>query len=403
MKIFNKIKNNREIVVLILISGFGVLAGSLLAPVEAIYLNTLTDHKTLLGLTFAIGTLSIFLFSIYISRLEHKFNRKKLALLGFGAGLMYPIIYATSFNIFQYMFGRVSWAFAAVISGIMIDALFQDFISKKKNIGEIAGIRSSVGAICGTSGAVVGGYLADGYGLKIPYYFVIVIYILLLTIFISFVYNKIDEKPREKEHKKFHIRESLRDIIKHPFLFLRVFLEGITQSHWTMEPIIFPLIIFELTGGNTATGIVFGLMGVVAMFTLPTAGRYIDKKTSVHGLKISFILYAIAFAVLYMSQNIILFTAGALLLSLGKSFNGPSFVKIETKYIASKKRIEYLSYFKAYDTLTATATAITVGILLDLFTPQMVLLFFMIFTIVGGNIGFRLFENKHKAFTAAKK
>ena len=161
-----------------------------------------------------------------------------------------------------------------------------------------------------------------------------------------------------------------------------------------MEPIIFPLIILELTGQNMATGMVFGLMGVTAMIALPIAGKYIDKTSSIQGLKITFTFYTLAFVVLFLANNILIFVIGVIILSLGKSFNGPSFDKIETKRIDSDKRIEYLSYFKAYDTLTAVFAAFLVGLLLKFFSPKIIILFYILFTALGGYSGFLFYNIK---------
>ncbi len=40
-------------------------------------------------------------------------------------GIVYPLIYATSTNVFQYLVCRVGWAFAATTTGMLINAIFQ--------------------------------------------------------------------------------------------------------------------------------------------------------------------------------------------------------------------------------------------------------------------------------------
>ena len=85
--ILQKLKRNKELVVLIAISGLGVMAGSIIAPIEAVFITTLTSSKILLGLTFSVGTFGIFIFSIFIGKINKKFSRQKLAYLGFLPGL----------------------------------------------------------------------------------------------------------------------------------------------------------------------------------------------------------------------------------------------------------------------------------------------------------------------------
>ena len=58
------------------------------------------------------------------------------------------------------MFGRSAWALAGVSTGVILAALFQNLVAKKKNIAQIYGIKSSVAAIAGAAGALMGGLLA---------------------------------------------------------------------------------------------------------------------------------------------------------------------------------------------------------------------------------------------------
>lgn len=379
---------------MIAVSSLGVIAGSLLAPIEAIFISSLTSSKTLLGLTFSIGSISYLFFSLWSGRKSIVWGRKKFILIGLAAGIFYPIIYATALNVFQYMFGRVAWALAGGISGIMINSLFQDLVAKKKNIAEVIGWRFSAQSIAGTVAVIASGWMADQWSLRIPYLLVIAAYLLALFLFVYFIYGQVEDKRIKNTSAKQSISESLRDLVTNPYLFLRSFLEGITQSHWVMEPIIFPLIILGMTGKNLYTGLIFGLMGVVAMIFFPAIGRLVDKSSPVKALKKAFVIYSFALVILFMAKSIILFTLGALLLSLGKAFNGTASSKIETQNIKSEYRGEYLSYIKAYDLLTAAIAAMIIGVLLNYFTPRIVLLLFAIFTASGGLLGFGLFNLK---------
>lgn len=390
---FQKIKNNIEIVALILISGLGVMAGSLIAPVEALFIDSLTEDKFLLGLVFSMGALFLFLISIFIGK-KMIFGKRKMIMFGLLLGVFYPLIYATSFTVFQYISGKLVWAFSAAMAGVMINALFHDLIAKKKNIAELAAWKDSVGSIAGTFGAIIGGYFADSFNLVFPYYLVIGVYVLSFLIFFVFINKKEEQKDKLFKENKQGFWSTIRMIRGNPYLFLRVFTEGITLSHWAMEPIIFPLIVYSITGKVFYVGLVFSLMGLVAIFALPLVGRYVDKTFPVISLKISFVLITLSFIILFFSHNIVLFLFGAMVLSLGKVFNGPAFIKIEVQNVKNELRGEYLSYVKAYDTLTAVFASLVVGLLLKVISPRQIILVFAIFTIIGAWTGFYLFNKK---------
>lgn len=135
--------NKSRIISLIAISCLGVISGSLIAPIEARFIQSLAKDMLITGLTFSIGTAFLFFFSVYLGRLSLKYGKRKIVLAGMLIGLIYPLIYATSLNALQYIIGKVAWAFASVASWNMINAIFQDEIRKNKRIAEISGYRFS--------------------------------------------------------------------------------------------------------------------------------------------------------------------------------------------------------------------------------------------------------------------
>ncbi len=383
---------NSRIVSLIAISSLGTMAGSFIAPIESRFIQSIVDDPLVIGLIFSFGTIMLFSFSIYLGRLSLKYGKRRIVLIGMIAGLLYPLIYATSFNAFQYFIGKIAWALASVSSWNMINAIFQDEIKKSKRIGEISGWKFSAQSFSGSIGSLVGGYIADIYGLRIPYILIVFSYMLSLLLFIK--YFPVNEESFRMIKNKRKVSASIKEIISHPYLSFRMFTEGITQSHWAMEPIVFPLLIYSITKSDFSTGLVFASMGIVAMIFLPVSGRIVDKTSSITGLKLAFLLYTFSLFILAFSSSYILILIGALLLSIGKTFNGPSISKIETEHIKSDVRGEYLGYFSAYDTITGALASLLTGYMLRYLTPNQVFFIFGIFTLLGFLIGYSLFKVK---------
>ncbi len=229
----------RRLVLLTCVSSLSVFAGSLLAPVESRFIYSLCGDTRIVGLIFSAGTILSFLFSILIGRKSLKWGKKRTTLLGMLVGIVYPLIYATSTNAFQYLVGRVGWAFATATTGMLINALFQDTVKSTKNIAEFFGYRFSAQSIAGSAGSFLGGYLGDTYGLRAPYFLLPLVYALMMVVMI-YAFRDYGE-GKAADGGKHSITSSLRNIMSNPFLFFRFFTEGITQSHWAMEPIVFPL------------------------------------------------------------------------------------------------------------------------------------------------------------------
>jgi MFS family permease len=335
----------------------------------------------------------LFVFTIFFGRQSSRYGKRKILILSLLFGIVYPLIYATSYNIFQYIIGRAAWAVSASMTGVMVSSLFQDLIRDRNNIAELAGWGASLNSITGTFGAITGGVITDISSPRITYLLIVLLYLIVLYVFINFDYSKYykEFKPIKKSSKLLILK-----IINNPLLFLRIFLEGITQAHWVMEPILFPLIIFSMAGSNMMTGIVFGLMGIVAMIVLPFSGRWIDKKSPEKGYVVSFIFVILGFIILGMSSKYIFFVFGAMILSIGKAFFGPASTKIETINIRLEERDEILSYIRAYDILTAAVAGLLLGVMLNYFEPRVILYIFSVFTFFGGIVGYSIYRSKSK-------
>ncbi len=385
----------RKTLVLILLSSLGVFSGSLLAPIEARFLQMIVHDTFLIGTIFAVGTIFTFIFSVIVGRKSVAWGKRKAAIFGLFVGIFYPVIYATSLNIFQCFLGKIASAFAGAASWNMINAIFQDMLKRNKRAGEISGYKFSAQSIAGAFGAITSGLLADYFGIKAPFVVVSVAYFVVLLVFLK-------EFPVSEESitavQKRSVKTNLGRIFENPYLFFRFFTEGVTQSHWAMEPIVFPLAIYSLTHSNTATGIVFAGMGVIAMFALPLTGRLADKFGVISSLKLAFFFYSFSLFLLSFANSFFTFFIAALLLSLGKTFNGPAIAKIEIEHIENRYRGEFLGYFYAYDTITGAIAALVTGFMLKFLAPQKVFLIFACFTVIAFIIGYLLFLKKKQSF-----
>ncbi len=385
---------SREIVSLGAVSVLGVMAGSLIAPVESRMVSLLAGDPVLVGATFALGAMCLFLFNVLVGRMSVFWGKKRVALLGLAAGVLYPVVYATSLNVFQYMAGRIAWALAGAVTGSIVGAIFQDLLSARRDAAEVSGWVMSARSVAGMACAVLGGYLGDVVGLRGPYWLVPLLYVASIVLFVVFVAPGYREKRVERSVSRRSVRENLSILVGNRLLFLRLFTEGVTQSHWAMEPILFPLAVYAMTGSNTVTGVVFGLMGLVAMPVLPLSGRFVDRTSPVRGLLVAFVLYTVGLFVLALASSmgdIYWFSLGAVLLSLGKAFNGPSVFRIELDNIENEYRGEFLGYFGAYDTLTGAIAALATGFLLRFLSVPGVFMAFGVFTLVGFVLGFSIY------------
>ncbi|MCK4968278.1 MAG: MFS transporter, partial [Candidatus Aenigmarchaeota archaeon] len=236
-------ENTKKFAIITIISALNMVGGSFLAPIEVRFLQTLTSNTTLIGLTYSFGAIFFAFLSIYMGRLSATYGKKRFITTGAIAGIFYPLLFANTINVFQYMGVKLIWAFAGASTGPLLAAYLQDALYENKKKGTFLGVFHSIHAIAGSMGALVGGYLSDAYNLATPYYaggYFLVIPALISIIFIGFK-NDTKEKPVVEKRS---ILFSMKYVLSKPILIFHIILNTAFGLNWNMKIIIYPLVIY---------------------------------------------------------------------------------------------------------------------------------------------------------------
>ncbi|MBU4246721.1 MAG: MFS transporter [Nanoarchaeota archaeon] len=382
-----KRKNTLKIFALItLATALSVAAGSVLSPIEVRFLETLTSNTALIGARYSLAAAFGGIFSLIIGRLSYKYGKRRFIITGALLAIISPLLYVHSSNIFQYMTFGVVAAFAGAAIGPPISSMLQDTLANNKSRGKLLGISYAAAAIMGSAGAFVGGITADIYGLKAPYYAVAFIGILTAAAVIALVIgykNHAKTSSKKIVLEKRDILFSERYILKDPALIFHFILQSAFGLYWSIKPILFPLAIFAIAKSNTATGSVFAAMGIVAMFVLPLAGHYIDKKGYLKGAKIGYMILGIASIALAFSDTLSMFFIFASLFAVGEAINGPMRGVIEINHIKNRHRTELMGFYYAHSALLSIISPLIAGLLLAFMPPSKVLLIYSIILWIG--------------------
>ncbi|MEA3230048.1 MAG: MFS transporter, partial [archaeon] len=352
-------------------------AGYIIAPIEVRFISSLTTSTTLIGTTYAIGALFFALLSIWLGRMSDRIGRDKFMVLGCTLGILYPLLYASTYNVFQYMGVKFIWAFSAVATGPIFMAYLHDILKNLKKKGHYIGILYSVQSILGAGAQFISGYLSDTFGLSIPYIAMSLIFVLATIISLKEIGFKTPIHEAEKDDSKRDMFFGLRYILKRPALNFYFFHNTAFSLNWGIKVMLWPLIIFGITQRDIMTGSVFATMGIVAFFILLVAGKFVDRTGPFISAMISLIILGTCGLFLVFTQNIHIFWLFAALYAVGEALNGPAQGVLLTENIESKYRGEVLGLDAVFDSSLAMISPFIAGVLLNFWNPQTVLFLYI--------------------------
>ena len=368
-------KKLKEFIIGAIIISLATVAGYLIAPIEVRFLYTLTNNSTLIGLTYAVGSILFGILSIWLGRLSDKFGRNRFIILGCLLGVIYPLLYASTYNIYQYMGVKFVWAFASVTTGPIFMAYLQDLLTHIKKQGQYIGIVFSLQSIFGAGAAFLGGYLSDKFNFIVPYVLVSVVF--ALATIIAFFELRYKKATKIHENKPKGLLFGVKYILKKPALIFYLITNSAFGVNWGIKGMLWPLIIFGMVGKDTITGSIFATMGVVAFLLLLFIGRLVDKIGPFKSAFISMTILGLSGIVLGLTNNIIFFWIAAAIFAVGEAINGPMQAVLLTNHVNSAHRGEILGLDAVFDRTLNTIAPFFAGFLLNYVTAQTILLIFV--------------------------
>jgi DHA1 family multidrug resistance protein-like MFS transporter len=368
--------NIKHLFLIATVSSLGVFAGSLIAPIEARYIESITNSPVLTGTVFGVGSALFAFLSVYVGRLSDRIGRKRVILAGLIIGAIYAVLYSLVLNIFHLYGVKFAWALSAVATGPVLAAYLQDFLEPYKNKGRYFGYVYSVQSICGSAGAVVGGYVAQTYGLAAPLYILAGVYILMFII-TSFAFPK-DKRTNSEETKtpQLSLGETLKFVLTKPELLFYLSLNTSFGINWGIKIFLWPIAIFALSQSDLVTGSIFATMGVIAFILLPFAGRIVDHYGSFKSSFIQFVILGLTGVGLALTDSLTLFWILAGIYTIGEVLNVSQIV-LFTENVPSNIRGAVVGLDAAMDQMLAVAAPFIAGFLIIMFGIQFTLLIFM--------------------------
>jgi MFS family permease len=163
--------NPMEIVVVLWITTFITMLGiGLIAPLMSIYAKKMGASNFDIGLIFGSFAIARTIAQIPIGNLSDKYGKKIFILIGtFFCGvftLMYAFVNSVAGLLLVRIFNGAFSSFITPVAGAYVAT-----IAPKGKLGEYMGIFGSAIGLGFSTGPLIGGFLAEWYGIRTPFYF----------------------------------------------------------------------------------------------------------------------------------------------------------------------------------------------------------------------------------------
>lgn len=385
--------NLKQLAIIASISSIGVFAGSLIAPIEARYIESITHDPILTGSIFGFGSVCFAFLSVYIGRLSDRLGRKRVILGGLLIGALYALFYSLVLNVFHLYGVKFAWAFSAVATGPILSAYLQDFLEPYQNKGRYFGYVYSLQSVSGSGGAVIGGYVAETFGLVAPFFVLLAVYLIMFSLTLLVLPPDKGHHETANAKKALSFFETFKFILTKPALLFYLSLNTSFGINWGIKTFLWPLAIFAIADSDLVTGSIFATMGVVACVLLPFAGRIVDRYGAYRISFFQFALLGITGTGMALTNSVEIFWALAAVYTIGEVLNVSQIV-LFAENVPNEIRGAVVGLDAAMDQLLAVASPFIAGFLIVAFGIQTTLLIFMslywVSILVSGFVYWRL-------------
>ncbi|XRO75070.1 MFS transporter [Methanocaldococcus sp. 28A] len=374
-------------VFVIWITTFTTMLGvGFIAPIMAIYAQTLGATNLQIGLIFGSFALARTVAQIPVGVLSDIYGKKFFIVCGtFFYGvftLMYNFVSTVLGLLIVRTFTGIFSAFVTPVAGSYIAA-----IAPKTRLGEYMGIFNSAITLGFGVGPFIGGFLADIYGIKTPFYFCGFLGILAAII----SYMKLEDIVFNENTKNRNIK-NISNLFSFEFLKNRNFLASfiINTSNVMINAGIFAYLALYATNYDitlTQVGAMIASTNILMALLQRTFGKLYDKFGNVMIIIgifiISFGMYLLSISTTFLSMIISL-----IIVAVGSSISSTATTSLAVKDIPTHRKGEAMGLFTTSINIGMFIGAVSFGFLADILGIANMYKFSSIFSIIVGIISY---------------
>ena len=204
------------------------------------------------------------------------FDRKKVLLFAYAGFLIGTLCCAISPAYEILLISRVVTGLFGGLIGAQVLSIVADIIPYERRAAAMGMIMAAFSA-ASVFGVPFGLYIANLFNWHAPFFFVVILGILLVPFLAKFL-PKMNQHLLDSNRQKVGPLELIGDIVKNPSQILALSLTAfLMMGHFMIIPFINPFLEFNMGFSKTQTPMVYMVGGALTMITSPIIGRLADR------------------------------------------------------------------------------------------------------------------------------
>ena len=364
--------NPMEIVAVLWITTFITMLGiGLIAPLMSIYAQNLGASNFEIGLIFGSFAIARTISQIPIGSLSDKYGKKIFILIGTFFCGVFTLMYAFVGSVIELLFVRIfNGAFSSFITPVA--GAYVATIAPKEKLGEYMGIFGSAIGIGFSMGPLIGGFLAEWYGIKTPFYFCGILAFLAFLVSYFKLKNIVVDKDGKYEYISNCIvkgRNSNKKLISFEFLKNKYFLISyiINTSYMAITAGIMCYLAVYASNYNIGVsyvGFLIASTNLVMGVLQRKFGKIYDRLGS-PVIYIGLIIGALGVYGLSISHSFISMFISLIIMSLGGAMYVPAINALSMKDIPHHKKGGAMGFFTTSLNIGMFIGAVVLGFIAD--------------------------------------
>lgn len=221
--------------------------------------------------TFSAGA-SGFLAAFFVDG----FDRKKVLLFAYAGFLIGTLCCAVSPRYEILLISRIVAGLFGGLIGAQVLSIVADIVPYERRAAAMGMIMAAFSA-ASVFGVPFGLYVANIFNWHAPFFFVVIVGVLLVPFLIKFL-PKMDEHLREKNYRKIAPAQLIGDVFRNSSQIYALALTAfLMMGHFMIIPFINPFMEFNMGFSKTQTPIIYMVGGALTMITSPLIGRLADR------------------------------------------------------------------------------------------------------------------------------